>query len=452
MRWWRAALWLGGLVAGGFVAGVAAERVDIEPATTIRAVITSMKTTATVLAHAAGFLAPASIGDRPVTDPSGAVIRDAAAMAPGLTLLAVGADIVLMQPDATPSYRWRVPLKQLFTLPALLDPADVETSGIELLPDGSVLALEQYERDFPAFHWEGTAMNTVLAKLDRNSHLVWSFTGNPHHDVRVAPDGTVYVLVAREGMTPSRKDLSMPPQFRDEGVAVLDADGHEQRTIWFADVIQHSPYANLFGALDPGWAGCLPDRAYCWNLFHANSIQVIPASVAAQAPFATEGDLLINLRELDAVLLIDPKTGDLRWAMRGAWRHAHDAELSPRGTLVLFDNRGNIGAGEASRILEVDPQSGAALWSYSGGAEHPFSSSVHGTKQLLPNGNVLITETMGGRLFEVTRDGQQVWNYAVPAIPGTRFAPEIWGGRRIDPADYPFLAACTGQPCGVASR
>jgi hypothetical protein len=153
-----------------------------------------------------------------------------------------------------------------------------------------------------------------------------------------------------------------------------------------------------------------------------------------------EGDLLINLREMDAVVVLDPKSGTIRWAMRGPWRHAHDAELNARGTLVLFDNRGNIGAGEPSRILEVDPISGATIRSYSGGTAHPFSSSVHGTKQLLPNGNLLITETMGGRVFEVTDAGALVWQYAVALIPGSHFAPEIWGGRRIDPRDYPFLA------------
>lgn len=452
MRWWQAALLAGGLAAGGFIAGVIAERTDVEPATGLRAVLSSMSATVSVLAHAAGLTPPASIGDRPVTERAGATVRDAAAMAPGLTLLAIGPDIALKRPDGSDAYRWRVPLKDIFTVPALLDPADVQTSGLVLEPDGSVLALEQYERDFPAFHWDGTVMNTALVKLDQRSRLVWSYTGNPHHDLRVAADGTIYVLVAREGATPPRPDLGLPAHFRDEGVAVLDAGGHERRTLWLADAVAHSAYANLFGALDPGWAGCLPDRAYCWNLFHANSIQIVPADVAARVGFAAPGDLLVNLRELDAVLVLDPNSGDVRWAMRGVWRHAHDAELTSQGTLMLFDNRGNIGAGEASRLLEVDPLTGAAPWSYSGGSAHPFSSSVHGTKQILPNGNLLITETMGGRVLEVTRDGRPVWDYVVPALPGTRFAPEIWGGRRIDPAEYPFLAGCAGQVCGVAAR
>jgi len=441
------------LLVGAFVAGVAAERLDIEPATTTRAVLAAMSTTIAVLKHAAGLAPAAGVGNRPVTDPVGATVLDQAAMAPGLTLLATGPEVALLGADGKPAYRWRVPLDQVFTLPALLDPADVETSGLQLLPDGSVLALVQYERDFPVFHWEDTAMNTALVKLDRDSKLVWSYLGNPHHDVKLGPDGTIYALVAREGQVPPRPDLDLPAHFRDEGVAVLDAAGHEQRVIWLAEAIAKSPYANLFAALDPGWEGCLADRAYCWNLFHANSIQLIPASAAAKTSFAKEGDLLVNLRELDAVVVIDPKTGTLRWAMRGSWRHAHDAELTERGTVALFDNRGNYGpGGGASRILEVDPANGAVLWSYTGAADHPFSSSVHGTKAFLANGNVLVTETMGGRVFEATHDGRLVWEYVAAPVPGSTFAPEVWGGQRLDPAAYPFLAACTSPPCGVTAR
>jgi hypothetical protein len=449
-------LWHWGLLvaflAGGFVLGVTAERIDAEPATSVRAALAAANATVSMLVHAARLSGPAAVGDRPMTDPVGATIHDAAAMQPGLTLLAVGPTILLLGADGKPVYRWRVPLDRLFTLPALLDPADIQTSGLQLLPDGSVLALVQYERDFPVFHWEDTVMNTALVKLDRDSQLVWSFAGNPHHDTRVAPDGTVYVLVAREGTTPPRPGLDLPARFRDEGVAVLDAEGHEQRVLWLAEALARSPYAHIFGALDPGWAGCLPERSYCWNLFHANSIQVISAEVAAHAPFAAEGDLLVNLRELDTVLLLDPKSGAVRWALRGPWRHAHDAALSPRGTLMLFDNRGNMGPGEDSRIVEIDPSNGAVLRAYTGAPDHPFSSSVHGTQVLLANGNSLITETMGGRVFEVTPAGALAWEYAVGAAPGSRFPPEIWGAQRIDPAAYPFLAACTAPPCGVAEE
>lgn len=49
-----------------------------------------------------------------------------------------------------------------------------------------------------------------------------------------------------------------------------------------------------------------------------------------------------------------------------------------------------------------------------GSAERPFESLARGSQQQLPNGNVLITESNNGRLVEVTRDGQVVWEFINP--------------------------------------
>jgi outer membrane protein assembly factor BamB len=432
------------LCLAGLVAGIVTERLDIEPATTIRGALSSARATVSMLRRAVGQTPVASLGDRPITEPPGAVTHDAAAMAPGLTLLASGGpEITLFAADGSPVHRWRVPVEHLFTLPGLLKPEDIAIDGLVLLPDGSLVALLVDELDFPAFHWDDTVMNSVLVKIDKDSKLVWSYTGNPHHDVRMAASGHFFVLVGREGRTSPRAGLPLPAQFRDEGVAELDADGNELRTIWLTDAISASPYASLFAVLDEGWFGCERDRRYCWDLYHANTIQIVSRPVSEHFPQVAEGDLLINLRSFDTVLAIDPKPGTVRWARRGTWHQAHDAELTPQGTLMIFDNRADIGGSEASRILEIDPRNGAELWSYDGGTAHPFASSIRGTKEVLANGNVLITESTGGRVFEASRAGELVWEYVSTPAPGSRFAPMIWGARRIDPADYPFLKPAT---------
>ena len=43
-----------------------------------------------------------------------------------------------------------------------------------------------------------------------------------------------------------------------------------------------------------------------------------------------------------------------------------------------------------------------------------FFSAVQGAAQALPNGNVLVTESTKGRVFEVTRDGEIVWEFWNP--------------------------------------
>ncbi|GAG47936.1 unnamed protein product, partial [marine sediment metagenome] len=48
------------------------------------------------------------------------------------------------------------------------------------------------------------------------------------------------------------------------------------------------------------------------------------------------------------------------------------------------------------------------------GEEHHFFSYQISSAQRLPNGNTLITEGDNGRIFEVTRDGEIVWEYITP--------------------------------------
>jgi hypothetical protein len=47
-------------------------------------------------------------------------------------------------------------------------------------------------------------------------------------------------------------------------------------------------------------------------------------------------------------------------------------------------------------------------------AAHKFYSSIVSSAQRLPNGNTLITEGVDGRVFEVTREHEIVWEYVNP--------------------------------------
>jgi hypothetical protein len=52
-------------------------------------------------------------------------------------------------------------------------------------------------------------------------------------------------------------------------------------------------------------------------------------------------------------------------------------------------------------------------WSYDGcGTPEGFFSELRGMQQVLPNGNVLVAESMRGRVFEVAREDRRVvWEY-----------------------------------------
>jgi len=75
---------------------------------------------------------------------------------------------------------------------------------------------------------------------------------------------------------------------------------------------------------------------------------------------------------------------------------------------MLFDNRTFDGR---SRVVKYDVGSDEVVWSYS---RDGFYSLGTGAEQLLPNGDLLITESQKGRIFEITLDGRIVWEYLNP--------------------------------------
>ena len=87
------------------------------------------------------------------------------------------------------------------------------------------------------------------------------------------------------------------------------------------------------------------------------------------------------------------------------------------------------------------------MWSYAGSEGWPFESAVRASQERLPNGNTLITEADGGRLFEVTPEGEVVWDYVNPVRGGEHgeLIPIVAWAQRIDPASLSteFLGGVT---------
>ncbi|MEC4748445.1 arylsulfotransferase family protein [Methylomicrobium sp. Wu6] len=108
----------------------------------------------------------------------------------------------------------------------------------------------------------------------------------------------------------------------------------------------------------------------------------------------------------------------------------HDAHIIPEGlsgagNILVFDNQGVAGYPPAavprtggSRVLEIDPVKNEIVWQYSGessgGPAWSFRSTHISAARRLPNGNTFIDEGQSGRLFQVTTDGDIVWEYVNP--------------------------------------
>jgi hypothetical protein len=145
---------------------------------------------------------------------------------------------------------------------------------------------------------------------------------------------------------------------------------------------------------------------------HLNDIELITEEWASHHPKVNSGDIMISARNMSALAVIDRKSQVVKWMTSGPFSQQHDPDLLDNGNILIFDNRGKTGAENGgTRIIEWNPKTQEIVWEYGGTRERPLHSGHRGSQQPLPNGNVLITETTGGRILEVTRSGEIVWEY-----------------------------------------
>ncbi len=299
-------------------------------------------------------------------------------------------------------------------------------------PNGDLLAVYVASGDSP---W-----GYGMVRIDKDSKLIWKYLGQTHHDLDVGADGRIYALTHEIRNNEYRDFPQLAVPRIDDFVVVLSPDGEVLRKVSVADALINSPYARLLTRIVWYTKG---------DYLHTNGIDVVAPEVAAKLPFAKPGQVLLSFREIDTIALLDLDQEKIVWAVRGPWLAQHDPDILPNGHILLFDNLGNFldangadaeGGGGRSRVLEFDPTTMQIVWQYAGTREEPFESDVRASQQRLANGDTLITEETGGRIFEVTPDHEIVWEFVNPvraeghAEDGGDMIPIVSWAQRIDPA------------------
>ncbi len=130
-----------------------------------------------------------------------------------------------------------------------------------------------------------------------------------------------------------------------------------------------------------------------------------------------DGDLLVSFREISTIIKIERRTGRIVWKLGAPPLSGQHAPTPlPNGNILIFDN-GAHRLDESfpfSRVIEVNPRTNDIVWKYQEGVLSNFFSPRISNAQRLPNGNTLINEGWFGRFFEVTSQGEVVWEYVNP--------------------------------------
>jgi hypothetical protein len=180
------------------------------------------------------------------------------------------------------------------------------------------------------------------------------------------------------------------------------------------------------------------------EVLHLNKIVELSADIAPAFPDFVTGDLLISVRDYNLVLVVEPGTWRVKWHSVGPWIRQHSARFMSDGTISVFNNNvygfqsGPDGVTDLTQprvtnILAVHPRTGERRVLYGDRPGQEMLSVFRGYHQEMPDGGLLITEPEAGRVFEVDRNGQIVWEY-INRWDETRVI-EMTGARAF-PADY----------------
>jgi hypothetical protein len=276
----------------------------------------------------------------------------------------------------------------------------------------------------------------ALLRLAWDGALRWRRELPVHHDVVERPDGNLVVLTRRQRWLPQ---LSSQTRLADNGVAVLSPDGEllEERSLY--DMLASRPDLFTFLPIESG-----PD------ILHANFIHWMwRPTLSRPGSLYAPSNVLITLRNQDTIAIFDFEKAAFVWAWgQGELLRPHDATVLADGNILVFDNR----TGEsASRVVELDPIAREIVWEHPSGAASEFYSRTRGTVQRLPNGNTLIGESNRGRAFEVSPEGDVVWEYRTPHR-NQKSQPAALRVERYPPSEIPSDATGAGPSEGELER
>jgi outer membrane protein assembly factor BamB len=198
-----------------------------------------------------------------------------------------------------------------------------------------------------------------------------------------------------------------------------------------------TPFANAIKQL-------IKSRDWKGDYFHVNAIE--PYDTRNPIAILGKNQVLISVRNMDALATLDLASGKIAWLLQGGWQKQHDPDIV-NGHILLFDNRGDFARGGKSRVLEFDPITQEIIWQASVGAGYELYSGWGSNQQVLPNGNVMIVESAPGRMLELTRDGKVAWEYySTTRDEEGKFATALLEARRYAPDEITFELGGKIQP------
>lgn len=249
-----------------------------------------------------------------------------------------------------------------------------------------------------------------LVRLDRRGKVVWRLPYQTHHSVERSSDGNLWVGGLKYYTQPNARFPRRHPPFYDDRILAVTPEGRIAEEWSVTELLRENGLAGLLeisSGLHPGTK--IPDP------IHLNDVEPFPADM--KEGFFKKGDILVSLRNINTVFVFSRQNRKIKFISTGKFVRQHDPDFVDGNRFSVFDNNApnsdplKVGADRSSRIVMISAPDNSSEVVFTGSAKSPFFTNLMGKHQWLPNGNLLITETMKGRAFEVDPKGEVVWEY-----------------------------------------
>ena len=296
----------------------------------------------------------------------------------------------------------------------------------------------------------------VVAEVDWDSKIVRKWENDAiHHDYDKLPNGNTLTIIWTKLEKPKEMKGGIPGTEYPGGVILGETIveiNQRNEIVWKWEMED----------LDPDEYPVCP-LCYRQRSLHTNSIQYLPPD---NPIFPGKELIILSNRQPSAGIIVDKETKKVLWRYGGykdgEWArlgHQHSfymiggkigadykgKALPGYGNILVFDNGMHV-AGYAdwglprSSVTEIDPKTKKVVWSYKHTdtdfkgwmpPEWMFNSPYIAGAQRLPNGNTLIAEGGTGRIFEVTKAREIVWEFINPekkaVFRAYRYGPDFPG-------------------------
>ena len=252
------------------------------------------------------------------------------------------------------------------------------------------------------------------------SKLIWTLDYAFHHSIEQDHENNFWIPFT---FFPKSVDPGLDENYRvntdhfiDDGIMKISDEG---KFLFKKSIIQIFIDNNLEELIVSGQTN--------FNPIHLNDIQ----PVLFDGPHFKTGDIFLSLKNLSMIILYRPSTNKIIWYKRNPGIHQHDVDILNDNQISVFNNKNyffsfNKSNKKNNNVLIYDFDQDVIINNYEKlFNKYDVRTPSQGLSEIMEDGSIFIEESDFGRVMEINRKGNLVWEYINRDSNGELY-PVLW--------------------------